>query len=349
MRVSWEERHERDEQRTVRVWNGGMGVRVVVDMTPELVTAVAALLGVVLGLVGAVVTARIQVRGAVAQAVAAEEGARAQAEAGFRAAVHTAREQRAVTLDQQAREARRAVYARFLAAAHACRDGLDRLMDGSAVRESLRDEVAELRRERVLVELEGPEEVERHLADVCRLVEHQLYSVYERRDLLYALFVCENFELPGGQQLTEAQVGVVGDVDDALREIGSVREGISPLWCDVLVRTFTDPEPERAERRARMMERSRDPVPDERALQRFDDVLERVWPAFGAVVESGAMTSRQMSEIRRYVARTGRGWDLPRYMEGRRDELEVAIAGFRSTARRTLHDAAPAGSPSPDL
>lgn len=302
-------------------------------MSPEVITAAASLVGVALGLVGGVIAARIQAR-----------GAHAQAEATLRAALDTAQLQRATTLDQQIRDARRAVYARFLAAAHHCSSLVNELLDGSATPAITRDAETELGITRALVELEGPDDLT-HEAQIAASSATSLFrSLIAKKDLLHALNI---LEFPDAFGLTETQSDDASTAYGTLLNLASTRNDISPDWRLILVRSF-----ESADRSAILSNTSarwtrRNPRPSEDAIREFDRAARTTWAALIVTVEAQTITRKQARDALRFAgsSRAFLEMGIPANMERDRTALNEAIERFRVKAHRALHGQSAAASP----
>ncbi|MFF1419344.1 hypothetical protein [Streptomyces sp. NPDC058280] len=299
-------------------------------MASEIITVAASLGGVALGLVGAVIAARIQAR-----------GAHAQAEATLRSALDAARLQRATTLDQQARDARRAVYAHFLAAAHTSRKHIRLLLDGTATEEALRSIEDELDSALAMIELEGPDELGNDAIETQRLVGCLCHSLVYQRDLLGGLNI---FEFPMESGLSESQADILWEASESLGELQDARDPIHHDWRDILIRTFnrenrSTTRSSFANRIFRRPSTRRPASPSEESIEAFDRAAMASQANLAEAVRIGALNEGQAKRVLTYAGTHGnfKSGGLPSPFERNLDGLDAAINGFRRHARSVLH------------
>ncbi|MEJ8654929.1 hypothetical protein WKI65_44535 [Streptomyces sp. MS1.AVA.3] len=298
-------------------------------MQPEVLAAYigggGALIGVILGIAGTLGAARIQARGATDQANAARDAATTQA---------------AAVLRQQARDARRPVYARALAAGRAYKARAELFADGSAVPEGLDDVAAELEAAVALVELEGPHVLETAAAHLLAQTTTLGRFVIDNRALLRAVHqISSANQIP--DELTPEQVQAANRLEMALGALRLSTSRIDPRWRRFLFsrRGTEGPELRRALREWAAARPGTPPEPSDDDVSAYHADLDHAQTALADALSTGLLTSDQASELLHYCSREGGSADVrPTHLDAAVNALEQALTAFRSQAQAVLHE-----------
>ncbi|MFE9637040.1 hypothetical protein [Streptomyces sp. NPDC006463] len=279
-------------------------------MTPELVGAASALLGVALGIVGTLGAARIQAK-----------GAHAQADATYRAAVTTAQVQYAGTIAQQSRAAQRAAYVRFLTTAHAfelavrpAREQVGSAQVGSTD-DPLAEPMRELRAAFATVELEGPQAI---LEAADAVTDNAAVLAYILREHASEL---EAWDTLGEAAYCDPPATEAREATDALNAVVAAQRN--------LPRDVQDSFAERPD--------DADALAGTGTLGViYTSARTRAETALLAVAASGVLTDEQANMLLWDV--TGGARTVRNAFWGRQSALEDAISSFTHAARDHLND-----------
>ncbi|MFF8646463.1 hypothetical protein [Streptomyces sp. NPDC015345] len=290
-------------------------------MQPEVLSACigggGALLGVALGIAGTLRAARTH-------GEAARDAAATQATA---------------TLRQQAREARRPVYAGALAAGRAYKTRAELLIDGSATPDALDDVAAEVEAAVALVELEGPRVLESAAIHLLQCATQLGRYVIDHRDLLRAQHVIATANrTPDG--LTPEQVRAANTLEIAFGLLAVTAQKVDPQWRPFLATHHSTAEPERQQALGRWAARPNMPPPPSSADQAaLLEALSHARDSIAEALRAELLTVDQARELLRYCVHEGRviGPRDPQF-EAATWGLHRALIDFRTKARAVLHD-----------
>ncbi|WP_405777001.1 hypothetical protein [Streptomyces sp. NBC_01538] len=301
----------------------------IASMQPEVLAAYigggGALSGVILGIAGTLAAARIQARGATDQANAARDAATTQA---------------AAVLRQQARDARRPVYARALAAGRAYKARAELCADGSAVPEALDDVAAELEAAVALVELEGPHVLENAAAHLLAQATVFGRFVIDNRAMLRAV---DQIRIANRtpEELAPEQVQAANRLEIALGALRLSTRRIDPHWRRFLVsrRGTEGPEMRRALRQWAAARPGMPPEPSDDDVSAFQAGLDHAQASVADALSTGLLTTDQARELLHYCSREEGAADIrPTQLDAAVNALERALAAFRSKAQAVLHE-----------
>ncbi|MCX5388438.1 hypothetical protein [Streptomyces sp. NBC_00094] len=294
-------------------------------MQPEVMSALiatgGAVIGVAIGILGPLAAARIQAR-----------GAREQADATVAAAQHATKGQYRAVMDQQARQARRDVYSRFLDAVRVVEQAILR-----GPQEELRQAHRVLGEAQAQVEIEGPDEVQQAALEVVRSLTSWEWD-RDTADRLARSVEALNHPDPSwsaGQQVAAAELVTAISAMEAAVMTASNQGGFEDWrkWRRFLVGANN---PESQFGRRDLLRVYGDVLPSDDVSASFDSALARARDAAAAAVSAGVF-SASPRELLVCLAVRGKvvpGADIHEGKRSHRKDQER----FRSAARQALHE-----------
>ncbi|MBM7167498.1 hypothetical protein JQK87_03520 [Streptomyces sp. G44] len=294
-------------------------------MQPEIMSALiatgGAVIGVAIGILGPLAAARIQAR-----------GAREQAEATVAAAQQATKGQYRAVMDQQARQARRDVYSRFLDAV--------RVMELAILR-GTREEASQAQRvlgeAQAAVEIEGPDQVQQAALEVVLSLSSWQMARYFADHLAQSVEALDHPDpaWSAGQQAAAAElVTTISAMEAAFMTARS--QGGFEDWRKWRQRLVGANRPESQVGRQDLLRVYGDVLPSDDVAGPFDSALADVRDAAAAAVSAGVFSAspRELLVSLAVRGKVARGADL--YV-GERDHRKTQEQ-FRSAARQALHE-----------